>query len=133
MNAATLPFAAPRLVAAGRKTVEPAPDLRGFRIHLETERGLVSAFYLDAKPRRDATVIPLAAGHWSGSEPAPEVIRHARLLHTSGVSVLLVDVRGCEGWRGRLLGRRCDAALRGALDYLVARGHDESDCTVDGR
>jgi hypothetical protein len=133
MNALTLPIAGRPLVAACRRTTDPALDLRGSRIHLATGRGLVTAFYLDAKPRRDATVIPLAAGHWSGSEPAPEVMRHARLLHANGVSVLLVDVRGCEGWRARLAGRRTDGVVRCALDYLVARGHDESDCIVDGR
>jgi hypothetical protein len=47
------------------------------------------------------------------------------------VSVLLVDVKCYEGWRGRILGRTRDIAIRGAIDYLVARGHDESDCTVD--
>ena len=133
MHALSLPIAARPLVAAPRETRDAALDLRGARIGLETERGLVTAFYLDAKPRRDATVIPLAAGHWIGSEPAPEVVRHARLLLVSGVSVLLVDVRRCEGWRGRLLGCRADGVVRCALDYLVARGHDESDCIVDGR
>jgi len=108
------------------------PDLRASRIHIETDRGLVTAFYVDAKPRRDAIVMPLRAGNWNGGDPAPEAKRHARLLHDNGVSVLIVDVRWYEGWRGRLLGRRYEAVMRGALDYLVARGHDESDCVIDG-
>ena len=107
-------------------------DLRGSRICIETDRGLVSAFYIDAKPRRDAIVIPLGAGNWNGGAPTPAAMRHARLLLDNGVTVLIVDVRWYEGWRGRLLGRPYDAVMRGALDYLVARGHDETDCTVDG-
>ena len=126
MNTLSLPLVARSLPASVDRATDPAPDLRACRIHIETDRGLVTAYYLDAKPRQDAIVIPLRG------EPAPEVVRHARLLVDSGVSVLLVDVTCYEGWRGRLLGRTADIAIRGALDYLVARGHDESDCTVDG-
>jgi L-gulonate 5-dehydrogenase len=50
-----------------------------------------------------------------------------------GASVLLVDTRSHEGFRARLLRRSRETAIRAALDYLVARGHDERDCTVDGR
>ena len=60
-------------------------------------------------------------------------MRHAQLLLASGVSVLLVDVTWYDGWRGRLLGRNRGMAIRAGLDYLVARGHNESDCIVDGR
>jgi len=133
VNTLSLPLVARPRFAADRASADRTLDLRGSRIHLQTERGLVAAFYLDAKPRRDATVVPLGAGHWNGGEPAAEVVRHARLLLESGVSVLLVDVRWYEGWRGRLLGRPFETVMRGALDYLVARGHDESDCTIDGR
>jgi len=108
-------------------------DLRSSRIHVETDRGLVVAFYVDAKPRQDAIVIPLVAGNSYGGEPTPEVMRHAQLLLASGVSVLLVDVTWYDGWRGRLLGRNRGMAIRAGLDYLVARGHNESDCVVDGR
>jgi len=132
----SLPLLPRPRVADAAHSIEHGVDalvgLRGARIRIDTGRGLVTAFYLDAKPRRDAIVVPLGAGNWNGSEPAPEAMRHARLLLDSGVTVLIVDVRSHEGWRGRLLGRPFDAAMRGALDYLVARGHDESDCTVDG-
>jgi hypothetical protein len=125
VNTFSLPIGTRSLPARVDRVTGAAPDLRAWRIHVETDRGLAPAYYLDAKPRQDAIVIPLRG------EPAPEVVRHARLLVDSGVSVLLVDVTCYEGWRGRLLGRTADIAIRGALDYLVARGHDESDCTID--
>jgi hypothetical protein len=133
-NSLSLPLFARRFVGGDAAAANRAADLdlRGSRIRIETERGLVTAFYLDAKPRRDAIVIPLGAGNWNGDAPTPEALRHARLLIDNGLSVLIVDVRWYEGWRGRLLGRPYDAVVRGALDYLVARGHDETDCTVDG-
>lgn len=135
MNACLLPLPPRTLLANARpgadRSIETALDLRHSRIHVETDRGLVTAFYLDSKPRRDVIVVPLGAGHWRGGEPTQEVTRHARLLIDSGVSVLLVDVRWHEGWRGRLLGRTRKIALRGALDYLVARGHEASDSVVD--
>jgi hypothetical protein len=130
----SLPVFARRFVAGDAAAANRAAevDLPGSRIGIETDRGLVTAFYIDAKPRRDAIVIPLGAGNWNGGAPTPEATRHARLLLDNGVTVLLVDVRWYEGWRGRLLGRPYGAVMRGALDYLVARGHDEADCTVDG-
>jgi hypothetical protein len=125
VNTLSLPLGARSLPARVDRAADSAIDLRESRVHVETDRGLVTAYYLDAKPRQDAIVIPLRG------EPSPEVMRYARLLVDSGVSVLLVDVKCYEGWRGRILGRTFDIAIRGALDYLVARGHDESDCTVD--
>jgi hypothetical protein len=125
VNTLSLPLGTRPFPARIDRAADSAIDLRESRVQVETDRGLVTAYYLDAKPRQDAIVIPLRG------EPVPEVMRYARLLVDSGVSVLLVDVTCYEGWRGRILGRTRDIAIRGALDYLVARGHDESDCTVD--
>ena len=134
-NSLSFPLLLRRFVAEDATTANRTGaelDLPGSRICIETDRGLVTAFYIDTKPRRDAIVIPLGAGNWNGGAPTPEPMRHVRLLLDSGVTVLIVDVRWYEGWRGRLLGRPYDAVLRGALDYLAARGHDQTDCTVDG-
>ena len=135
MNALLLPLMfrtpASTTTTADDHGVDVKSHLAGARIHLTTDHGLVDAWFLDATPRRDATVIPLGRGCWQHDVPTAPAMKRARMLLEDGVSVLLVDVRGCERWWARLLGRSPVAPMRSGLDYLVARGFDEDDCTAD--
>ena len=60
MSTLSLPFATRARPGYARPIAERAGgiplDLRSSRIHMETDRGLVVAFYVDAKPRQDAIV-----------------------------------------------------------------------------
>jgi hypothetical protein len=137
MNALLLPLVARSPIetapaATTNRLVADTLDFAGARIHLETDFGLVPAWYLGARPRRDAMVIALGRTSWEREGPRPHALQHARRLWEEGVSVLLVDVRGCEAWWARLLGRSLTRVMRGAVDYLDARGHEEEDCVVGG-
>jgi hypothetical protein len=136
MNALPLPFvtrsplATADAAATLNRPVADTPDFADARIHLATDRGLVTAWYLGAKPRRDAMVIALRRASFDSAGQGFPAFRDARRLLESGVSVLLVDVRGCEAWWAGLLGRSLERVMRAAVDYLVARGHEEEDCVV---
>ncbi|MEO8754920.1 MAG: hypothetical protein ABI624_19825 [Casimicrobiaceae bacterium] len=133
MNALLLPlsFRTPAASNAGDIRLDISRDLPDARIWLIADDALVPAWYLDTKPRRDATVIPLGRGCWAYGAPTATAMKRARLLLETGVSVLLVDARACDGWWARLLGRSRTGLLRAGLDYLAERGHDEDACTVD--
>jgi hypothetical protein len=133
MNALLLPLShrAAFTALGAERRFDISGDLPDARIYLTADESLVPAWYLDTKPRRDATVIPLRRGGWKHGGPTLEAMKRARLLLESGVSVLLVDVRSFEGWWARLCGRSGANAIRAGLDYLIARGHDEDACVVD--
>jgi len=103
----------------------PFLDLDGRSVQLPVAgRRVVAAWFLDVKPRRDATVIALGRGAWRHGEPDASAQAHAAALIERGVGVLLLDVRRASLFSSRWTGCTPDAIVRTGVEYLEDRGYD---------
>ena len=95
-------FEAKRDVESSHRTAGPRVDddaalvdLDGRSVQLPVAgRRVVAAWFLDVRPRRDATVVALGRGAWRHGQPNAGAQARAAALVARGVGVLLVD--NCE-------------------------------------
>ena len=100
-------------------------DLDGRSVALPVVgRRVVTAWFLDVKPRRDATVVALGRGAWRDGQPNASAQAQAAALIERGVGVLLVDVRRASLLSSRWTGCKAERIVRTAVEYLEDRGYD---------
>lgn len=103
----------------------PFLDLDGRSVQLPVAgRRVVAAWFLDVKPRRDATVIALGRRAWRHGAPDAGAQARAAALVERGVGVLLLDVRGASRFSSRWTGCTPEAIVRTGVGYLEDRGYD---------
>ncbi len=118
-----------RFTRARRRVPEPQAGVGGGdRVQFPASDGrvLIGAWYLPARPRRAAVVFVHGKDACRGDELKAPTLELALRLRAAGVSVLMLDLRGHgESGPARLTyGAHEQFDVRGAVDYLVARGYE---------
>lgn len=118
-----------RFTRARRRLPEPHSGVDGRdRVQFASADGrvLIRAWYLPARPQRAAVVFVHGKDACRGDELKSPTLELALRLRAAGVSVLMLDLRGHgESGAARLTyGAHEQFDVRGAVDYLVARGYE---------
>ncbi len=125
-----------RIVRKRPTLQQQIPLLDTLRVHFPARDGRASieAWYLSAKPRRGAVILVHGKDACRGDELKSPTFALVQRLLDSGLSVLMIDLRGhgnssaarlTYGWRER-------HDVLGAVDYLLERGYAEGRIGVLG-
>lgn len=116
-----------RLVSSDAGSGETHAGLAADQVHFRARdgRARIEAWYLPAKPRRAAVVFVHGKGARRGDELKAPTLALARRLVASGVSVLMIDLRGHGSSSASRLsyGQHERHDVLGAVDWLLERGY----------
>ena len=116
-----------RLACADAGGDDHSAGLAADQVHFPARdgRARIEAWYLAAKPRRAAVVFVHGKDARRGDELKTPTLALARRLVASGVSVLMIDLRGHGSSSASRLsyGQRERHDVLGAVDWLLERGY----------